>query len=72
MKELRFHRSIYSESAVVEALGVFGPYATIERTDEGDHAVVRVSADSAARERRVAGELSNYALGVSVRDLGSR
>ena len=70
MKELRLHRAVYSTGAVDEAVGVFGPYATIERSDDGEHQVVRVTSDSPARERRVAGELGNYALGLSVRDRG--
>lgn len=71
MKELRLHRAVYSTSAVDEAASVFASYATIERSEEGEHQVVRVTSESPVRERRVAGELGNYALGLSVRDRGA-
>lgn len=71
MKELRFHRGLYSEAAIAEAIGVFEGYASLVRTDGADHVVVQVSGASPARETRVAGELANFALGVSVRDQGA-
>lgn len=71
MRELRFHRALYAEAAVTEAFDTFARFASLERGDDGDYLVVRVAADSPARERRVAGELGNYALGVAIRDLGA-
>lgn len=66
MTELRFHRTLYRGTAVDEAIKVYGPYATLEQLEEGDHWVVRVSGTSPARERRIARELANYALGLTV------
>jgi len=64
--ELRLHRTLYRGTAVDAALEVYGSYATFEQLEEGDHWVVRVSSTSPARERRVARELANYALGLTV------
>jgi hypothetical protein len=64
--ELRFHRELYAAAALDEAVRVYGPHATLERADDGAHVVVRVSAATPERERRVAGELGNYALGLTV------
>lgn len=72
MRELRLHRTVYSENAIAEAIGVFADYATIDQSVSDQHFVVRISSESATRERKIAGELGNYALGVSVRDLGER
>ncbi len=65
MTELRLHRTLYRGTAVDEAMKVYGAYATFERLEDGDHWVVRVTGTSPARERRVARELSNYALGLT-------
>jgi hypothetical protein len=65
--ELRLHRDLYEAAAVEAAVGVYAPHATIERADEPAAWVVRISAASPARERRVAGELGNYALGLTVK-----
>jgi len=64
--ELRLHRTLYRGTAVDEAIKVYGSYATLEQAEEGDHWVVRVSGTSPARERRVARELANTALGLTV------
>lgn len=66
MTELRLHRTLYRGTAVDAALVVYASYATFEHLEEGDHWVVRVSSTSPARERRVARELANYALGLTV------
>ena len=66
MIELRLHRKIYRGTAVDSALEVYGKYATFEQREEADHWVVGVSATTPARERRVAGELANYALGLTI------
>jgi hypothetical protein len=65
--ELRLHRDLYLAGAVDEALGVFAPHATLERSDEPAHWVVKITARTPQRERRVAGELGNYALGLTVK-----
>jgi hypothetical protein len=63
--ELRLHRTLYRGIAVDQAIKVYGAYATFEQLEEGDSWVVRVTSTSPARERRVAKELANYALGLT-------
>ena len=58
-------------NAVDEAAKIFGPYAQLELIEEGAHWLVRITADSGDRERAVAGELGNYALGITVRKRGT-
>lgn len=70
MTELRFHRDLYDGEAVDEAIKTFDRYAKIERVQEDTHWVVRLSSDAAGskeRERRIAGELGNFALGLTIR-----
>jgi hypothetical protein len=70
--ELRFHRTIYSGNAVDEAVKRFGPYAEFTLREDPDHWVVQLTAPTAEREARVAGELSNYALGTTIKNRGVR
>ncbi len=67
MTALRLHRDLYAGKAVDEAVAVFAPHATLERKDEPSHWVVQIAAATPQRERRVAGELGNYALGLTVK-----
>ncbi len=68
MIELRFHRDLYRGESVDVAAKALAPYATsIDRAEDPTHWVLRVSAASPERERRVAGEIANRALGVTVR-----
>ena len=67
MTELRLHRDLYDGEAVDEAIKTFERFATIERAQDDEHWIVRLSADAPPRERRVAGELGNYALGLTIR-----
>ncbi len=67
MIEVRFHRDLYAGKAIDEAMKVFGAHATFEQAEEPTHYVVRISSQSPTRERRVAGELSNYALGLTIK-----
>jgi hypothetical protein len=66
MRELRLRRALYRAAAVEEAVGIYATYATLERCDDEGHWGVRISGPSAERERRIAGELANYALGLTV------
>lgn len=72
MTELRFHRGLYDAGAVEEAMRAYEAYAALARRDEGDLVVVTVNADAPERERQVAGELGNAALGLTVRRRGAR
>lgn len=65
MIERRFHRDLYPTAAVDGAVKVFERFARFEVVDEGDYRVVRVSAKRPERERKVALELGNYALGLT-------
>lgn len=71
MIELRFHREIYAGEAIDEALKVFDRFATWEREQAEDAWVVRCTHDDTAREHKVAHELANYALGLTIRRGGA-
>ncbi|MBK9030452.1 MAG: hypothetical protein IPL61_03775 [Myxococcales bacterium] len=65
MTEVRFHKDVYDGRAVDAALQQFARYARLEAIEEPSYWVVRVSAATPARERTVAGELGNQALGAT-------
>lgn len=67
MIELRFHRELYDGNAVDEAIKAFDRFATLDRAVEPSCWVVRVTAKDASRERKVADELGNFALGLTIR-----
>ncbi len=66
MKTLRFHREIYLGTAIDEAVETFAPYMEYELAEESEHWVVTLTAKKPALERRIAGELANYALGRTI------
>lgn len=69
MIELRFHRGIYSGTAIDEAVKVYRSYGSFELFEEPDYWVVRVTVvNSPVRERRLAGELGNHALGATIHE----
>jgi len=63
--ERRFHRDLYPTAAVDGAVQVYERFARFEVVDEGDHHVVRITAKRPERERMIALELGNYALGLT-------
>jgi hypothetical protein len=65
--ELRLHRELYQGAALDEALAVFAPHGTFQRKDLPSYWVVEITAPSPERERRIAGALGNYALGLTVK-----
>jgi len=69
--EKRFHRELYEASSVDDAVTTFADYATLERADDATHLVVRIAAADAARERKIAAELANFALGLTIRKGGT-
>ena len=71
MIELRFHRELYDGKAVDEALKTFDRFATLEQVDDASHWVVRVTAKDASREQKIADEISNFALGLTIRAGGA-
>ncbi len=70
MREVRFHRELYRGEDVDQAIKVYDRYARIERAEEPSHWVVRVDASTPERGRKVADELANYALGLTIQSRG--
>ncbi|HWB79543.1 MAG TPA: HxsD-like protein [Nannocystaceae bacterium] len=68
--KLRLHSAIYAGTAIDIALQRFAALATFERAIEGDYFVVTAALDDAARARKIAGELANFALGLTVEQGG--
>ncbi len=66
MIELKFHREIYRGTAVDEAVKRFGTFAEFELAEEKDYWVVKLTARDPEREQKIAGELGNWALGLTV------
>ncbi|HHH27650.1 MAG TPA: hypothetical protein ENK57_04805 [Polyangiaceae bacterium] len=71
MRELRFHRDLYRGECVDEAIKVYGPYAAITPLEDDGYWVVQIESSSVARERKIADELANYALGLTIRTRGA-
>lgn len=68
MIALRFHRDLYRGESVDSAANALAPHATsISRAEEPTHWVLQVTATTPERERRIAGEIANRALGLTVR-----
>jgi hypothetical protein len=70
--ELMFNRELYQGTAVDEAVKLFAGLAAFELAEAPRHFIVRVTASTPERERKVAGELGNYALGLTVKHRGAR
>ena len=67
MRTLRFHRSLYSEEAIREAMAVYAPYGSLEFAEEEPYARVTVQATAEdLDDDLLAGELGNHALARSV------
>lgn len=67
MRTLRFPKSVYPGAQVDAAVKVYERFGTFERSDEDSHWRIDVTASTPERERRLEGELGNYALGLAVR-----
>ena len=68
MIDLRFHREVYDGRAVDEAVKTYGKFGRFELVEEPAHWLVRIRAANDARERHVASELANYALGITIKN----
>ncbi|MEM6994202.1 MAG: HxsD-like protein [Myxococcota bacterium] len=68
-KTLRLAKVLYVGEAVDEALKRFAKFATFRRDSDETHWIVDVQPkrSGAAAMRRLCGELSNYALGLTIR-----
>jgi hypothetical protein len=64
--DLRFDRTLYAGPAVDEAIKVFARHGEFHMSEETDSWVVRLRALRPALTRRLAHELANYALGLTV------
>lgn len=71
MIRLRFHRELYAGEALDEAMKAFHRHADFQRAEEASHWVVELTAKRPKLERRIAGELGNYALGLTIRRGGA-
>lgn len=67
MTELRLHKQIYDGAAVDAAMKQLAAYARLTAVDDPAYWVVRIEARTPARERTVAGELGNHALGATAK-----
>jgi hypothetical protein len=67
MTEFRLHRELYDAQGVQAALDVYKSYATLELSEEPAHWLVKVTGKSPGRELRLGRELSNYALGLTIK-----
>lgn len=70
MRQLRFHKQLYSEQGLQVAVTAFQQIARIERADDPEHLVVNFVANDSAQELDLAGEFSNYVLGATVDGAG--
>lgn len=67
MRELRFAKDLYEGTQVDAAVKVFERFGELSTSEADDAWVVGVKASSEARARRLAGEIANYALGLTIR-----
>jgi len=66
VREVRFHRALYRGESVDEAMKVYARFAKLTPVEEDDHWVVRIEGSSESRERKIADEIANYALGLTI------
>lgn len=71
MSEVRFHRTLYASTAVDRAIALYEKHATIARAESGDHVLVTIESSKPGRAERVARELANYALGLTIQARGA-
>ncbi len=69
---LRLHNDLYAAKAVDEAIALYAAHAQITRADEGEHTVLHIESPKPARAEKVAKELANYALGLTIQTRVSR
>jgi len=70
VRELRFAKDLYEGSQVDAAVKVFARFGELGTSEADDAWIVTVDASSDARTRRLAGEIANYALGLTIRRRG--
>jgi len=67
VRELRFAKDLYEGTQVDAAVKVFERFGQLTTAEDDDAWVVTIEAPSDARVRRLAGEIANYALGLTIR-----
>jgi hypothetical protein len=68
--ELVFHKELYDGFAVDQAMQVYERFGVFQRSEEEARWVVQVSAKNPEREERLARELANFALGLTIERSG--
>ena len=68
MSALRFHRSLYSPSALDRAIELFAEHAEFERRDQDPYIEVDIRPKDAGSAELLAGEFGNYVLALSVEE----
>lgn len=69
--DLRFHRDFYAGAAIDEAVKVFARFGEFHLSEAPDSWCVRMRALRPAQTQRLAHELANYVLGVTVQRGGA-
>ena len=70
-RTLRLHSDLYVAAAIDEAIGLYRNHAEITRTDENGYTVLSIASQRPARAEKVAKELANYALGLTIQARGA-
>lgn|GEM_PF-953455 len=68
---LRLHSELYVNAAIEEAIGLYRNHAEITRTEEGPYTMLSITSPRPARAEKVAKELANYALGLTIQARGA-
>ena len=66
MVEKRFHADLYEGTAVDAAVKALSAWGTFEREQADGTWVIRVAANAGVDEERLADELANFALGLTI------
>ena len=69
--DLRFHRDLYAGPAIDEAVKVFARFGEFHLTEAPDAWCLRMRALRPAQTKKLAHELANYALGLTVQRGGA-
>lgn len=67
MRVVKFDKAIYLGEQVDAAVKVYTRFGTLNLSDTEQAWVVEVDAGNESRDKRLAGEIANYALGLTVR-----
>lgn len=68
MRVVRFHTTLYSASAIEQAIEVFTEHAAFERRDQDPYVEIELEPKGEESADLLAGEFSNYALALTVEE----